>query len=235
MENTKTVYEEKLLCREVYNGWFVYYFFNDDNVIDYVIDFKWIITSTRNHIEAWAKTLGTKEIHVREVIYHQIKVGMTYQEFVDRIFLEEKRWKKFREDENARKIEEARKDEERRLAKEAEEERKRQKAKEKKEAEEKRKEERRIFQNKAENKSLLIEDLVGKCRFEYNLVESGKKENKVLDNIKVNFLICDTYTFEDMKKLQKEILEEVAKRLNEAKRFKKYDLPIGCFRAKMFF
>lgn len=82
-------------------------------------------------------------------------------------------------------------------------------------------------------KEISVQDFIGICKFEYEYKGSGS--NKVLDCIRVNFLVQEEYSFEDVKKVQKGILKEVVKRLETDKMFSKIGIPVGAFKARMFY
>ena len=87
--------------------------------------------------------------------------------------------------------------------------------------------------NQVVPKEISVKDFVGICKFEYEYKGSGN--NKVLDCIRVNFLVQEEYSFENVKKIQKDILEEVIKRLEVDKMFSKIGIPVGAFKARMFY
>lgn len=80
---------------------------------------------------------------------------------------------------------------------------------------------------RAKSKQLSIEELVGVCRFEFVHTDA------LLSKIEVDFLIDQNYDFSDVSAMQKEILTEVAKRLQEHPKFKRKHLKLGYFSAKM--
>lgn len=210
------------------------YFFDDEDKVSVILDSR-IIMDNSIFPYWWASRLNVYYTAVQEALKYYISVGDSYEKFISIILtinkgiVEEKR--KEEERTNNRIREQKKREAEQERRRECEEKEKNARLRAKAEEEAKIKERER----KAKLKTLSVEEIVGICRFEFINGNSDKKGEKILDMVKVNFLICDVYEFEDVKKIQKSILQEVSKRLSENYRFKRYQIPIGCFKAKMFY
>lgn len=144
--------------------------------------------------DEWVKILSTDQMYVESAL-RKLKVGDTYEMFLNYIQESKQRFEKLA-------IDQAERDE---------------------------------LDVRREQKQLSVQDIVGTCRFEFDRVQSGRVDNKVLNRISVNFLIPENYTFEDIKPLEKELFSEVCKRLQENPKFKKYNLKMGYFTGRMSF
>lgn len=176
-------------------GWYKLYFENG-----VVLQEKMSISDKRSkareelYTEEWAKILSTDKKYVESAL-RKIKVGDTYEIFLEYIQVSKQRFEKLANDQVVRDEMEVR----------------------------------------IQNKELSVEELVGTCRFEFDFVQSGSVNNKVLNRISVNFLIPGNYTFEDIKPIEKEIFDEVCKRLQANSRFEKYNLKMGYYSGKMVY
>lgn len=245
MENNVTIRREQVLFKTIKSitdqGDITYYiiYFNDDNILDVYETKKDLWYCNWNCSLDWSIRLNVSQEAVRQVMFNYMSYHDSYEKFektvraYDEILNENKAKLQAIIDEHLGYMieREERAKRERLLRIEQKKDEEREKAFKLAQAEELRKERER----KEKTKTLSIEDVVGVCKFEFISKPSDKKGEKILDMVKTNFLVCETYEFEDLAKIQKEILSEVAKRLAEKKRFKSYQIPIGCFKAKMFF
>lgn len=241
MENTAIKIEwEKIIqvrLSHIDDEGFVYkdiFFFDNENKVSVVLDYR---TSIDGSIlpYLWASRLNVYYTAVQEALNYYISVGDSYEKFTSIILaihndmIEKERKEEEERNNIIREYKEREAEEIRRRKLEEEQENARLRAKAQAEAMRKERE------RKARLKSLPAKDVVGVCRFDFFNKNSDKKGEKILDMVKVNFLICEEYEFEDVMRIQNKILQEVSKRLSENYRFKRYQIPIGCFKAKMFY
>ena len=223
----------------------MYFYFDKHDKIGVIIDDEKIFSSEIYYPELWAIRFNVYVSSVERAL-SKIKIGDSFSDFYSVVKAEqlliEKEQEKLRQEkeEIARKMRiEAEKEEAKRLEAariEAEKEEAKRLETARIEAEKKKREQIECSGIKSEEKKIsIIEQLVGVCRFEYQTIKSRNGKSQILDVVRVNFLINDKFTFEDVKKLQNDILFEVSKKLSNSSKFKKYDIPIGCFKAKMFF